>query len=138
MRASAKPVKNIPWLEHRLQEHRYICKHGKGHSRWWHCHAKVWTAKSLAHARLVHDWQWRLWLPAKFYRVARCETGVRWDWDSGTYVSAFGIVRVAYDQFARELGLHTWDGHRSPWEQYRVADAIQKRYSWSAWGCGRA
>ena len=78
------------------------------------------------------EWNWRAWLPAKFMRVARCETGIRWDWDSGTYVSAFGILRSAYEAY------HPWTGHNSPREQYEVAAAIQRRFSWSAWGCGGA
>ncbi len=79
-----------------------------------------------------HEWRWDHWLPAKYYRVARCETGVRWDWDSGTYVSAFGIIRVAYEWY------HPWTGRNSPREQYEVAAAIQRRFGWSAWGCGSA
>jgi hypothetical protein len=79
-----------------------------------------------------HEYRWDHWLPAKFYRVARCETGVRWDWDSGTYVSAFGIIRVAYEWY------HPWTGHNSPREQYEVAAAIQRRFGWGAWGCGGA
>lgn len=86
----------------------------------------------LAYKRWSYSWEWQRWLPAKFYRVARCETGVRWDWDSGTYVSAFGIIRVAYEQF------HHWTGHNTPREQYEVAERIRARYGWSAWGCGGA
>jgi hypothetical protein len=97
----------------------------------------LWVRKAhAAHKAFIrwyrNEWNWRAWLPAKFYRVARCETGVRWDWDSGTYVSAFGIIRVAYEWY------HPWTGRNSPREQYEVASAIQARFGWSAWGCGGA
>jgi len=110
----------------------------------------VWVRKAAAARKayerwLEYHWHWQEWLPDKFARVGACETGYgkrpgSWTWDSGTYVSAFGIYRPAYAQFARYLGLPTWDdpGRRSPREQYLVARAIQQRYSWSAWGCGSA
>jgi len=92
-----------------------------------------------------YHYAWSEWLPDKYARVGACETGYgrrpgSWTWDSGTYVSAFGIYRAGYNQFARILGLPTWDdpGHRTPREQYLVAQYIQHRFGWSAWGCGGA
>lgn len=91
-------------------------------------------------------------MPDKYARVGACETGYgrrpgNWHWDSGRYVSAFGIIRVAYNSFAHQLGFLGWDDldgktHQRhgldapPREQYLVAKAIHDRYGWSAWGCG--
>jgi Tfp pilus assembly protein PilV len=101
--------------------------------------ARAHSAK-LAYYRWRDEWAWRAWLPAKWYRIARCETGVRWDWDSGTYVSAFGIYRPAYAQFAGYIGQRSWDapGVRTPREQFGVALAIWRRYGFSGWGCRNA
>ena len=91
-----------------------------------------------AYARWVdYQWNWEAWLPDKFARVGACETGYgkrpgSWTWDSGTYVSAFGIYRPAYEAY------HRWTGHNTPREQYEVAAAIQARFGWGAWGCGGA
>ncbi len=126
----------LQWLEQRVKVHRFGCRHRIRNG--WHCKALVWTRREVGEARAEYEQRWELWLPAKFYRVARCETGVRWDWDSGTYVSAYGIIRPAYDNFARALGLAAWNGRNTPRDQYRVADAIRARYGWRAWGCGGA
>lgn len=112
--------------------------------------AKRWRTKAR-NARLRyerwHTWHyaWWKWLPEKFARVGACETGYgrrpgNWAWDSGTYVSAFGIYRPAYAQFAHATGTPSWDapGHRTPREQFIVASAIQARFGWGAWGCGGA
>ena len=87
-----------------------------------------------------HQYAWRDWLPDKYRRVAQCETGIDWRWDSGTYVSAFGIFRPAYDEFSRRAGLLAWGspGNRTPRDQFTVARAIHDRYGWGAWGCGGA
>jgi hypothetical protein len=106
---------------------------------------KAYRAR-LAYQRWhAYHYEWRTWLPDKFARVGACETGYgrkpgSWTWDSGTYVSAFGIYRPAYAQFARLTGTPTWDepGARTPREQFIVASAIQARYGWGAWGCGSA
>lgn len=91
-----------------------------------------------------YQWDWTQWLPDKYARVGACETGYgrrpgNWQHDSGTYVSAFGIIRSAYNDFSRRLGYPGWDqGGRTPRQQYEVAAAIQSAYGWSAWGCGGA
>lgn len=111
----------------------------------WSLRASIWVRLELAETRAKieyrRQWDWQSWLPDKFARVGACETGYGhapgdWHWDSGRYVSAFGIYRPAYDQFASALGLPTWDGRRSPWEQFMVANSIRARFGWGAWGCG--
>lgn len=92
-------------------------------------------------------------MPAKWVRVGRCETGGtagataagNFAWDSGVYVSAFGIIRSGYADFAHAVGLRSWDETwiekgrlPTPREQWRVADALQRRYGFGAWGCGGA
>lgn len=90
-----------------------------------------------------HHFAWWDWLPEKYARVGACETGYgkrpgSWTWDSGTYISAFGIYRPAYAQFARAIGVPQWEERHTPRDQYKVASAIQGRYGWGAWGCGGA
>lgn len=92
-----------------------------------------------------YHWNWQSWLPDKYARVGACETGYgqrpgNWSWDSGTYVSAFGIYRPGYNSFSHQLGLPGWDdpGVRTPRQQYLVAQYIQGRFGWGAWGCGAA
>lgn len=117
--------------------------------------AKVLRAKSLAAKRAYLRWyeyhyHWQAWLPAKWARIGACETGYgrrpgSWTWDSGTYVSAFGIYRAGYTQFAHEIGQLGWDETRSrlgryptPREQYNVAARIAYHFGYGAWGCGGA
>lgn len=116
---------------------------------------EVAKRNSKAARKAYEKWNWIHyawwdWLPEKYARVGACETGYgkppgSWTWDSGTYVSAFGIYRAGYTQFAHAIGLLSWDETRSrlgrypsPREQYLVAAEIQRRFSWSAWGCGGA
>jgi hypothetical protein len=111
--------------------------------------ANLWRTKAIVarqnYEQWSYEWEWQRWLPDKFARVGACETGYgkrpgSWTWDSGTYVSAFGIYRPAYAQFARSIGQPAWDdaGVRTPRQQYLVASAIQRRFGWGAWGCGGA
>lgn len=72
------------------------------------------------------EWNWQGWLPRLWYAIGMCETHLDWNFDSGTYVSAFGIIRSAFPG---------WNGHNSPREQYRVALGIAGRYGLGAWGC---
>jgi hypothetical protein len=91
-------------------------------------------------------------MPAKHQRVAACETGhqggtgpggSRWDWDSGTYVSAFGIYRPAYNDDAHRVGNLGWDEtirrlgrFPSPREQMQAVDSHRAAHGgWSGWGC---
>lgn len=119
--------------------------------------ARVWKAKARAW-RLRYErwfefhWDWRSWMPAKHQRVAACETGhqggtgpggSRWDWDSGTYVSAFGIYRPAYNDDAHRVGNLGWDEtirklgrYPTPREQMQAVDSHRAAYGgWSGWGC---
>lgn len=103
------------------------------------------SADHRKHDRYWHQYVWQEWLPAKWQRIARCETGIRWHWDSGTYVSAFGIYRPGYSQYAHEIGQLSWDETRSrrhryptPHEQFNVAMRIYGHFGYGAWGCGGA
>lgn len=99
-----------------------------------------------------YHYAWRKWMPAKHQRVAQCETGYqggtgpggsRWDWDSGTYVSAFGIYRQGYDDDAHRVGNLGWDEtirrlgrYPTPREQMQAADSHRAAHGgWSGWGC---
>jgi hypothetical protein len=96
--------------------------------------AKTWRARAadaredlgrfLKHQR--DEWNWQGWLPRLWYAIGMCETALDWHFDSGTYVSAFGIIRSAFPG---------WNGSNSPREQYRVALGIAGRYGLGAWGC---
>lgn len=114
------------------------------------------TATAAARPRAHHTpayaqaWQyrWQVWLPDKWQRVGACETGYGkrpgdFRWDSGTYISAFGILRGSWYAFGgpywptradlrKHPGLHL----PTPWTQYRVALRIWRAYGFSGWGCG--
>jgi len=84
-------------------------------------------AARLAYGRWLKDeYHWQRWMPRLWYAIGMCETGLDWHFDSGTYVSAFGIIRSAFP---------TWNGNNSPREQYEVAVGIANRYGLGAWGC---
>lgn len=121
------------YLAHVLQRKAYGLR--KAYARW--------------HA---YHYDWRSWMPAKHQRVAACETGhqggtgpggSRWDWDSGTYVSAFGIYRAGYDDDAHRVGNLGWDEtirnlgrYPTPREQMQAADSHRAAHGgWSGWGC---
>jgi hypothetical protein len=115
--------------------------------------AKALRRKAAAlHALWHYEYAWWDWMPAKHQRVAACETGhqggdgpggSRFDWDSGTYVSAFGIYRAGYNDDAHRIGNLGWDEtiaklHRypTPREQMQAADSHRARWGdWSGWGC---
>ncbi len=124
--------------------------------RWARHAADTWKARAHSAGKALERWQhqyaWWLWLPAKHQRVASCETGhqggdgpggSRWDWDSGTYVSAFGIYRQGYDDDARRIGNLGWDEtirelgrYPTPREQMQAADSHRAAHGgWSGWGC---
>jgi hypothetical protein len=110
-------------------------------------------AARLTYERWVeYHYAWRKWMPAKHQRVAACETGYqggtgpggsRWDWDSGTYVSAFGIYRAGYNDDAHRIGNLGWDEtirelgrYPTPREQMQAADSHRAAHGgWSGWGC---
>lgn len=101
--------------------------------------AALWQRKAHAARKAYERWHryhydWRSWLPAKWYRIARCETGVRWDWNSGTYQGAFGFYHGSWDAF-RLPGYPSEAYLATPRQQYEVALAIWRRYGFSGWGC---
>lgn len=96
------------------------------------------------------QYRWRVWLPDKWQRIGACETGYGkrpgdFTWDSGRYISAFGIYRPSWyafggphwptrDELSRNPGLHL----PTPWQQYQVGLRIWRRYGFSGWGCRNA
>lgn len=113
--------------------------------------ANVLQTKAYALRREYARWieyhyHWWKWMPDKWQRIGRCETGYgqrpgNFHWDSGTYVSFAGIIRDGYATFARRLGLPTWDSHSgdpTPRQQLLVAMALEDEYGFGAWGCGGA
>jgi len=115
--------------------------------------ARLWRAKARVERLRFERWHryhfaWREWLPAVWQRLGACETGYgkrpgNWHWDSGRYVSAFGIYRPAYADDAHQIGLLSWDEtlgklHRypTPREQYRTALSHHRLHGgFSGWGC---
>jgi hypothetical protein len=89
------------------------------------------------------QWNWKAWLPDKWARIGACETGYgqrpgRWDWNSGVYQGAFGFSVSSWDQFKP---VSWWPDEAylaTPWQQYRTALEIHKRYGFSGWGCRNA
>lgn len=104
---------------------------------------KAHATRARAEAWRAYHFDWRSWLPAVWYRLARCETAVRWDWDSGTYVSAFGIYRAGYADDAHRIGHLSWDETLrrlgrlpTPREQYLAAlSHYHANGGFSGWGC---
>jgi hypothetical protein len=91
----------------------------------------------LAYYRWRDEWNWRAWLPAKWYRIARCETGVRWDWDSGRYQGAFGFWYGTWDAY-KPRGAPSEAFLATPREQYEAALNVYRAVGYEAWGCGGA
>lgn len=87
-------------------------------------------------AQAAQDWQWqyRKWMPPVWQRLARCETGLNWRHNSGTYEGAFGFYKGSWDQF-RYAGYPSSADRATPWQQYRVALRIHARYGFTGWGC---
>lgn len=140
-RHSVDRADRIPWP---------TCFHARRAAREWQARAR--TARETYERWHDHHYDWRSWLPEKHQRVARCETGYqggtgpggsRWDWDSGTYVSAFGIYLPAYNADAARAGNLGWHEtisklgrHPTPREQYEAVEAHRAQYGgWSGWGC---
>lgn len=104
-------------------------------------------AAHAAYERWVKDeWNWQAWLPAKWQRIARCETGYhggtgpggsRWDWNSGPYQGAFGFAVSTWDQF-KPPGAPSEAYWATPREQYECALNVYYRFGYGAWGCGGA
>jgi hypothetical protein len=91
------------------------------------------------HTTPAWQWRWQKWLPPVWQRIGACETGYgkrpgNWHWNSGTYQGAFGFHRSSWDAF-RLPGYPTEAYNATPWQQYRVALAIHRRYGFTGWGC---
>lgn len=108
---------------------------------WARYAARVWIARAKAAGRVLahwrHEWDWSSWLPEKWYRIARCETGVRWDWNSGAYQGAFGFAVSSWDAF-RLPGYPSEAYLATPRQQWEVGLAIWRAYGFSGWGCRNA
>ena len=86
------------------------------------------------------QWQYRVWMPAHWQRLAACESGStppNWRHHS-YYQGAFGFAPGSWDQF-KPAGWWPADAHlASPWQQWRVARRIAARYGLAEpWGCWR-
>jgi hypothetical protein len=83
-----------------------------------------------------NNWQWqhKKWLPPVWQRIAQCETGTNWKHNSGTYQGAFGFYHGSWDAF-NKFGYPREAYNATPWQQYKVALAIYKRYGFTGWGC---
>ncbi len=83
------------------------------------------------------QWDWQSWLPAKWQRIAICETGMNWQHHNSSYQGAFGFATQSWDSF--KLPGYPEDADQAtPWQQYQVALQIYNRYGLSGWGCRNA
>ena len=97
------------------------------------------------HRRGDQSWQWnyRVWMPAVWQRIAWCESGTRppadpdWTHDSGTYQGAMGFWYGSWDRFKPVAWWPDNAADASPWMQYRTALEIHARYGFTGWGCYR-
>jgi hypothetical protein len=113
--------------------------------------SKLWRSKAqAARAQYVrwfeYHWNWRRWLPANWRALGACETGYgrepgSWTWDSGDYVSAFGIYEPGYRDDARRIGNFGWEETKqrlgrlpSPREQFEAAKSHLRTHG-DGWGC---
>ena len=139
----ARPAKNRPRQFEPAACPRYLARVFR---------AKAHAARVRYEAWREYNFHWQAWLPAKHQRVAACETGhqggsgpggSRWDWDSGSYVSAFGIYRDGYADDAHRIGNLSWDETirrlgrlPTPREQMQAVDSHRAAHGgWSGWGC---
>jgi len=106
---------------------RYLARVLRGKARGQHRQYLRWS----------HEWEWQRWLPAKWYRIARCETGVRWDWNSGTYQGAFGFYWGTWDAY-RLPGMPSEAYLATPRQQWVVAERVRAVHGYGAWGCANA
>jgi hypothetical protein len=87
-----------------------------------------------------YHYRWDHWLPAKWYRIARCETGVNWRHSNSSYEGAFGFAKSSWDSFKHradpKAGPYPDDAWQAtPRQQYEVALAIYRAFGFSGWGC---
>jgi hypothetical protein len=103
--------------------------------------AKYWRGKAIEWRKRYEawrdEWNWRAWLPAKWVRIGTCETGLRWDWNSGTYQGAFGFYWGTWDAY-KPAGAPSEAYLASPHQQYEAALNVYAAHGYGAWGCGGA
>lgn len=96
------------------------------------------------HANAARPWQWqyKVWMPAVWVRLAYCESGTRppqdpdWRHHGGVYEGALGFHHGSWLRFKRPRDPeHAYDA--SPWAQYQAGLAIWRRYRFTGWGCYR-
>lgn len=94
--------------------------------------------KKPAHKQ-AWQWRWQVWLPPHWQRLAKCETGLNWRHNSGTYQGAFGFHRDSWDDRRyRPRGYPSEAYNATPWQQWKVARKIAKLYGLAdPWGCWR-
>ena len=110
--------------------------------------ARVWRERARVARRQFeawhrHEYAWREWLPARWKRLIQCETFSNFRWNSGRYVSAFGIYRPAYADDAHRIGNLSWGEtlqklkrYPTPREQYEAALSHYGTHGgFSGWGC---
>ncbi len=91
----------------------------------------------VAYLRWSYDWEWRRWLPAKWYRIGMCETHLTWAWNSGTYQGAFGFYWGTWDAY-KPGGFPAEAYQATPRQQMIVAERVRAAVGYGAWGCGGA
>ena len=69
-----------------------------------------------------------------YQRIARCETGERWTWNSGAYQGAFGFWYGTWDAY-KPRGYPREAYQATPVQQLRVAVIVAHRVGFGAWGC---
>ena len=111
---------------------------------------QLWSSRLAQCRKVLHrrayEWNWQRWLPHNWYSLGSCESGYggppNWFHSNGSYVSAFGIQRGAfngaYDSDAHKVGMPGWDevpgGRPSPWQQYKTALSHYHSFG-DGWGC---
>ncbi len=93
-----------------------------------------WRACTYILRERARQWNWQAWLPAKWQRIAMCETQMNWQHYNSSYEGAFGFATSSWDNF-KPVGYPDHASQASPWQQYQVALAIYRRYGFSGWGC---
>lgn len=91
----------------------------------------------------VYHFSWRQWLPAKWQRIAMCETHLNWRHANSSFQGAFGFATSSWDSFVPradpKAGPYPSEAYlATPRQQYEVALAIYRRYGLSGWGCRAA
>ena len=89
-------------LHRALDHHGYVCRHGEGRVRFWHCRAKGWTKRSLdrTHRALYGSVSGPAWLIRAFMCIHRYEGAWNAIDPSGTY---YGGLQMDLD-FQRLYG----------------------------------